>query len=848
MAAVASIIIEVDEKGAVSALNRVDTAGRQIEPGLQRVGQRGNVVMTGLAKDHQRARDAAQLLSNMIGIQMPRSIERVIVSSAGMQKALLAAFSVTSVVGVAVFAIQQIVDTIDRANEAFDNFTKTAQRRQAAADAIGREIFHKTLKDIRDTQIETQRATAGAIEQIHIQLRDTLRDIDDQIQSQEALGNKRTVEELRNLRTSEEKKASAEILAIRRKLQEETLQFVAQQNQASLTGLDLINAQEDEAIRRLADAFGRGEVLAGDFETRLTAVQDAAQAQRIKLSRDAANEGAQAILQAEAQGAAGIDQINKEVILKVQQTNQKELELHIELSDQRKALTIETTNRIREIERQRLNELQDLESETAVAILPPWERANAEITASAKRRVREIEQLMERDKSFQEQGAREIALIWQQTFAQMRDTLAEQLEGLFDDITSGNIGRRFLNQFKKLVFEMIASWLLGLRQMQGASSGAFGGGGLLSSIFGGLLGIKVPGIGPGGTAPFSPAGGGGIGGIFGGLLGLGGLFGSSSAAATGSASAGLAGLPIGLTGSQLGNLGLTALPLSAGGGLGGSVLPAGSGPTSGLGALLQGLGPSQLALGIAGIPLLLAGIGQGGFTGGLSGALGGAGIGTAILPGTGTVIGAIVGFFAGLFGGGKRQRAVEQLGKEIKDQIQKVEEAYNTHQIEFDPAIGNLESLRADAQQKMHKLGGDTRRRVQEPINQAEDRIRKTEAERTRRLALIFGPAQFREGGFVGADAAAAIPASFATNALRFATGGEVPAILHAGEFVMRPEAVRQHGVETLERMNSGVGGEVHIHMNIQAWDARGVADWLRNGGSKLLWQAAHRDRNEGRL
>jgi hypothetical protein len=50
-----------------------------------------------------------------------------------------------------------------------------------------------------------------------------------------------------------------------------------------------------------------------------------------------------------------------------------------------------------------------------------------------------------------------------------------------------------------------------------------------------------------------------------------------------------------------------------------------------------------------------------------------------------------------------------------------------------------------------------------------------------------------------------------------FANGGEVLARLHAGEFVMRPEAVRQIGVGTLARMNrtgSAGAGEIHVHIH----------------------------------
>jgi len=47
---------------------------------------------------------------------------------------------------------------------------------------------------------------------------------------------------------------------------------------------------------------------------------------------------------------------------------------------------------------------------------------------------------------------------------------------------------------------------------------------------------------------------------------------------------------------------------------------------------------------------------------------------------------------------------------------------------------------------------------VDQWIDKAEKEIDATQAERNRRAAIAFGPAQFRVGGFVGAAAGGAVP------------------------------------------------------------------------------------------
>ena len=73
-----------------------------------------------------------------------------------------------------------------------------------------------------------------------------------------------------------------------------------------------------------------------------------------------------------------------------------------------------------------------------------------------------------------------------------------------------------------------------------------------------------------------------------------------------------------------------------------------------------------------------------------------------------------------------------------------------------------------------------------------------------------------------------------------------MPALLHAGEFVLRPEAVNRIGRGALDRMNSGAGGEVHNNFYIHAVDAKSFEQLLDRGGAAKIMRALRRGDNDG--
>jgi hypothetical protein len=120
---------------------------------------------------------------------------------------------------------------------------------------------------------------------------------------------------------------------------------------------------------------------------------------------------------------------------------------------------------------------------------------------------------------------------------QMVNTLGSDLEGIFDDIFSGNIAKRLLDIAKKFFFQLLAQFLLSfgqVRQMFAGGQQNGGGifGGLLSMIFGGGGGGIFGGAGGGTTAAL-----GGAGGLFNVGLGAPGSWARAAASSTAAASA-----------------------------------------------------------------------------------------------------------------------------------------------------------------------------------------------------------------------------------------------------------------------------------------------------------------------
>lgn len=514
-----------------------------------------------------------------------------------------------------------------------------------------------------------------------------------------------------------------------------------------------------------------------------------------------------------------------------------------------------------------------------------FKQTNEENAAALKQRGADLDHELKDEQRQYQQNEREFQRYTQQ--------LGNDLYQVFNDITSGNIGRLITDGFKRLFANILAQWIATVQGIGNVSNGSVRGGGtgLFASLLGSLFGIGGGGIQTGQSGPYGlPPGVASSFGDFGNAMVLPGgtdILGAAGSLNTSSLSSDITAAAVGgvLSSSPVGPAG--SVPQQKPGILGGllssasltklaplvllsSLLLGSKGGSSAIagGALIGSLGLAALygpnaALTSAVAPFAgllgplaggLIGFGVGTLTGSptlgaLSGAASGAGIGFLaggpIGAAIGGIIGGLVGLFSGLFGGGpsKHTLADRYINANILPAIKQELTGYEGFQIDYTSAINTLDQMKQQSFDTLHQQFGkdaatdEWNRLVVPAITQAEQTINTDEAERQRRQGLLFGPPQFADGGI-------------------FSTSGSAGmAILHDGETVMTRAATQLFGASTLLAMNSIAGksplhllsgsGSVHIH--IHTLDTKTMTTWLRQGGSQMIASALGRDRMEGR-
>jgi hypothetical protein len=832
MASQVQIVISVDDKGAISALQQMGSQVNKLGPSLEKAGSQGGVVFTKLSGDTQRAHDAAALFSRTLGIELPRQLERFLASSKSVGPLLSTAFnaSVFAGFGLAIADLLLKIPGLISQIEDWISVDKVAVQAQKDVNSV----LVEQSKNLRELQLQYRLI---GLEGLHLMA-------GKQAEVNEKLGE-----------------ARKRLAAVGKELQDFQAVIKSQQGtREAIRGLIGLPDQSDQWLWQsmTKDQAERLAQIQNAYSSASNEVQIWTQALRNSTKELGSEENKKAFEDRLAELQAANEFLKNKNSL-FQGFVQAQMDALL-IQGKGQAESLEKSN---ELERHRIElvaqtkiETSRIEQEAAVAILPPWERAYAEIVLRNQERVEQIHSQLDGLKGAEALSARQIAAANAVAAAEMRDKMASEIEGLFDDITSGNIGRRFQQMFKHQVAEMVASWILGLNGMRQSSAGIFGGGaasgsgGILGAIFGGLLGgrantgaatppffplgsasaasalplsMLAPGafsqgggitgtglgsgfdlfgmgspIGPGGTAPFNgPISGSGAG--AGSTLPSGATVGSPLLAATHSLKIGGLTIPAGVIGSLGLLLGLQGIsssrPASAGimGALGGfgigfsgalSGLPGFSGASGLLGGLVGATIVGGIALGVSGIR-------SGNI---LAGTAGGALAGLAIGGPIGAVIGGIIGLIGSLFGSAARRRKREALEQEVIAQAKKIEDAYKVFQLDYNSANAQLEQLRADEIAKLAQIGSRDKstqdRRVNRHIDETEKEIQAFEAERARRMQLISSLPlpEFATGGFV--------------NARR--PGGPVMALLHDDEAVLNPRARAALGDRAIDALNRG--------------------------------------------
>lgn len=123
-----------------------------------------------------------------------------------------------------------------------------------------------------------------------------------------------------------------------------------------------------------------------------------------------------------------------------------------------------------------------------------------------------------------------------------------------------------------------------------------------------------------------------------------------------------------------------------------------------------------------------------------------------------------------------------------------------------DPVVAGLNKVvdRLDALLKGLGLIPDEAKKAAKGLNDAFQGVKLPDFPGGGNAPADRGGTQAALGGFV-----------FGSNVLHFRQGGEVPAILHQGEFVLRKSAVDRIGTDNLRRMNAGGGVGSGVSINV---------------------------------
>lgn len=807
MANVAQIEIQVDDSNAGAAVQRLNQKVQELDPAFRRVGESAYKSGEQIGMHYQKALASVEILRSSLGVRLPRALERVVARSELAGAALRAAFSVTAI-SFAIPVIESVGTTLVHVTEKAYALVEAMHGLTAAEQAaVGADHAQNSSKaSLAKSVLDYQRAL-------------------------EAAGKSGT--QLARLQVGWAKADVASQQAI----------------------VDRLQKQRDKLAGAAGQTVNVPTGTGGLFVTEFTDAAVAAQAKLKALDNQLDDAKLRLNVLKTASVKAG------EALDKIGTASQQAGVRHLADAYARLKKTAGDTDVFLNQTIQQLAVLPGNQADVLTGFIDANQQAAAAGNAAlAKQMNQTLDQLAKQSSSATARSTSNAL----DKFTYAVDSMRSRIQSFFQEITSGNIGQAFLRLFEGMIAKMVATWIVGMEGMRAATRSAYGVGG----------GLGSPGLGSGG-----------MGGILGSLLGSG----TSSGGATASSAFGfnsglsssawtdLTGLPAPGSMGAAGSLASMVLPLSAGAGAGAAstVLPAGAstGSTVAAGGLLgaggtlaklfpHGLSIGGVSIGGAGLALMGAGLGVSGFMSLLNGGNTAAGaletIGGAALTGfsiggpIGAVVGGIVGaigsFFGWLFGSGKKKREREQLAQQLQDALKQVEDNYNLYQTDYSTARNQMEQLRQQYAQSEAKIGGSESKYVDPYVDKAINDINSTEAERLQRAALVFGPAQFRTGGFVSSSLAAVGPLPLLPSSLHFASGGAVPAILHAGEFVMRPEAVAKIGRPNLEQMNAGTigDGKVEVHMHFPGvYDARGFEQTLLKN-TRGIRMALRRIQTEG--
>ncbi|HZU30894.1 MAG TPA: hypothetical protein VFB79_07245 [Candidatus Angelobacter sp.] len=322
-------------------------------------------------------------------------------------------------------------------------------------------------------------------------------------------------------------------ISLRHQVVEDGLVGIAKIYQAEVDQINDVNRLQAESLISRKEANAQRVLIAQKADQQIAEYQRQEQQETTQLQNEATLSGLQndAALIASAQFKyAQLFDLKQRGLIDDDNFNARELALAIELDNQLVQSEKDRMRRTKELQDEATEDFKTAQEDAALAVVPEWQRATAQLEIELNRRLRAIQDEKIKELSAENLTADQIVAINQIADAKRYDAivttnqriaeenkrnveqLGSDLQSVFDDIGSGNIGKRIISNMEKLFFEILAQWILTSQQMK--------------SVFGGLFGTALFGPGSMESQLGQGAGGGSAAGGIGSLLG--GLFGGSS--------------------------------------------------------------------------------------------------------------------------------------------------------------------------------------------------------------------------------------------------------------------------------------------------------------------------------
>jgi hypothetical protein len=479
-----------------------------------------------LNKDQEKALGTMENIGRAIGVEIPRNLRKMVVESEGATKALASLFSPAAALGWAAVVATVAFEAYSKIKESEEQLRKfrSQMELQRAEDEFKRsgDVIGKN----RELRVKAETALAGDIKKINVVLADDL--LQNQLDHTEALA-RGDLAAARNLETQKTRllmAAAAERQAVLRAYSQQTRAMEYETNLIGLKGAAQILQTEKDGLRELQVLRQQGGVDEENYQRRradihrradreITELVKTSNLQQIQLANQTQEmelEGDARILTSAFHRKEELERIHNETFGALAATDQRRVDAARTLAQNEVEIDRQAQLQIIESHRQFAEQTTQMNIEAAQLRLPPWLRTNQQLIDDGARMMRDLKHQLDTGAiDYGEYGDRKAA-IENVTNAkivdanrQMVQQLGSDLNSLADDLGSGNIAKRMLDNAKKLFFQIIAAWVLQMKSAGGKGN-----------LFSGLLGSLI--FGPGSQAA-GQVGGGGIGSILGGLFG-----------------------------------------------------------------------------------------------------------------------------------------------------------------------------------------------------------------------------------------------------------------------------------------------------------------------------------------